>query len=146
MPAELLSTFASVVGYIERSGRPCSVNDARDLLQLRHQEPQLSCTVSMRPLVTSAGRTWLALSSPVCPLGRVHLRGALLANEDLPFGALADWEGTMLLRQTLPLPLGAPHLDAAILAIARLAAQLAATAAAVATTPSTNGRFAYLFR
>jgi hypothetical protein len=100
---EPLVTFARLPEYLRRSGRAFSASPAGDMIQVRYEDPQVSSMIAMRSVRTEAGTEWIALSVPLGPSANFKLRAALVANDDLPIGALADWQGLVLLRQTLPI-------------------------------------------
>jgi len=99
---ELLVTFSRLPDHLHRLGRTFTMSPAGDMIQVRYEDPGMSSLVAMRPLRTEAGTEWIALSVPLGPAPQFRLRAALVANDDLPIGALSDWQGLMLLRQTLP--------------------------------------------
>jgi len=120
--------FARVGGYLRDRGALFG-SPAPDVIQYRFEDRGLVSAVAMRALVTPAGTEWIAISVPLGPAAEFRVRAALVANDELAIGALADWQGLMLLRQTLPLlGLTFAQLDAIIHALAHAAAQLAATA------------------
>jgi len=97
----LLITFSRLPDYLRSTGRAFQV--AGDVLQVRYEDAQVSTVVALRALRTAAGTEWLALSVPLGPTAQFRLRAALVANDELPIGSLADWQGLTLLRQTLPI-------------------------------------------
>ncbi len=99
---ELLVTFSRLPDHLHRLGRTFTMSPAGDMVQVRYQDAHVSSLIAMRPLRSAAGTEWLALSVPLGPTTQFRLRAALVANDDLPIGALSDWQGLMLLRQTLP--------------------------------------------
>ena len=100
---ELLITFSQLPDYLRQRGHAFSVSPAGDVLQVRYADAEVSTVIALRALRTAAGTEWIALSVPLGPTAQFHLRAALVANDELPIGALADWQGLMLLRQTLPI-------------------------------------------
>jgi hypothetical protein len=118
---EPVTAFARVAEYLRARGAAFG-SPAPDVIQY-----QLDAgVIAMRGLVTPAGSEWIAISVPLGPASEFRVRAALVANDELAIGALADWQGLMLLRQTLPLrSLTFAQLDAAVAALAHAAAQLA---------------------
>ena len=86
-------------------------------------------------------KTWFGLAVKICPFERVRPRPALVANLDLPVGALGAAKDALMLQQTLPLAgLETAALDATIRALAELARELRAAAGGA------DGAYAYIFR
>jgi hypothetical protein len=143
-PSEVLGTFASVPRFLAAAGRPFNLAPGGDMLACRYDDPRLSAVVAMRRLATVAGGEWLAASVPICRVEALHLRAALVANDELPIGVLAVREGVVLLRQTFPLA----SLSAALLeeALAALVATAALLVAASATAAGGEAAYRYLFR
>ena len=114
-PAEPLFTFARVREHLSRTGRPLAAGPDGRVLQCTWDAGGESIPVAMRALHTNAGKEWLALAIPLGAAEEFRPRAALVANDVLPLGALANWKGTMLLRQTLPLTsLTGPQLEQAL--------------------------------
>ncbi len=74
--------------------------------------------VSLTPVLEAP---WLTVSSPIGSLRHLSQMELLTSNASATIGAFCTRDGTLRVRQTLPLPLLAPHLDESIRAIAELA-------------------------
>lgn len=127
--AELLTTFARLPDYLRQSGRAFNATPAGDVLQVRYQDAHLSVVVTLEQLRTAAGTEWIGLSVPLGPTSTFRLRGALVANDDLPIGVLSDWQGVMLLHQTLPVrSLSFEQLEQVLAALAQIGGAIASGA------------------
>jgi hypothetical protein len=148
--AEPVRAFSRVPDYLRWRGHAFDLAPAGDLLQCRYADAAVAILVAMRAVPTTAGSPWLALSVPLGPAGELRQRAALVANDALGLGALADWQGLLLLRQTLPLAsLTFGQLDLALRTLAHTGAQLAAAAAsraAPAPEADQDEVHGYLFR
>ena len=99
--------------------------------------------IEARLVVFPSGSQWLALTHYICPLARLRLRPALVANSELPIGGLAVLGADVVLRQTLPLAgIAAAEIEQALHALGATAdVLLAAARVADSELP-----FAYAFR
>jgi hypothetical protein len=146
-PSQQMVSFASVPRYLQATGRAFTLAPDADLLQCRVDDQQVSAIVAMRGLISRAGSEWLAVSVPICRAGQIGLRAALVANDELPVGALALREGVVLLRQTLPLAgLAFEQFEHALRALVRTTALLVRTMATMAADPDREMAYRYLFR
>lgn len=102
-PTELVLDFARACRYLAACGRPHQLGYEGDHARVDYREGDVAAEITMRPLASGTRRAWLALSSALGPVDGFSLRGALVANDELPLGGLANLDGTMILRQTLPL-------------------------------------------
>lgn len=122
-----MATFSQLPEYLRQSGRAFSATPDGDLLQVRYQDAAVSVVIAMRRMRTAAGSEWIALGIPLGQTNQFRLRAALVANDDLPIGALADYQGLMLLHQTLPLrSLTFEQLEQALRALAHIGASIVA--------------------
>lgn len=145
-PSAPLLTFARVPAYLHATGRAVSASPAGDLVQCRIDDASVPVLVAMRPLRTAAGSEWLALSVPLGPVAPFRLRAALVAIDALPLGVLADWQGLMLLRQTLPIAsLTVAQLEQTLRALAHTAARLIAAAAGGDPALAADGGLGFVF-
>jgi hypothetical protein len=72
-----------------------------------------------------AGSPWLIVAIKVAPADRLRTRSALVANVDMPIGALAIVMDHVVLRQSLPLlGLRTTHLAQTLAAMAKMVAHL----------------------
>jgi hypothetical protein len=145
--SDAIVTFSCVPRYLQRTGRPVALSPQADLVQCRFESRAASAVVAMRPLTSRGGAAWLAASIPIGAVERIRPRAALVANDELPIGALALFQNIVLLRQTLPLA-GLPfaELEHTLGALVHLAAVLVAAAASTAADPEREVAFGYLFR
>ena len=121
-PAEPLLTFARLREHLARAGRPIAASPDGSFAQCEYAVGDVVSTVALRAMRSNAGREWAAVAIPLVPVERVRLRAALAANDVLPLGALVDWQGTLLLRQTLPLAsLTGAQLDQALASLVHAA-------------------------
>lgn len=128
-PAELLTTFSRLPDYLRQNGRAFSMAPAGDILQVRYQDGELAAVVTLERLRTAAGSEWIGLSIPLGPTSAFRLRAALVANDELPIGALSDWQGVMLLQQTLPVrSLSFEQLEQVLRALAQIGGAIVAGA------------------
>jgi hypothetical protein len=145
--SDAIVSFSCVPRYLHRTGRPYALSPQADRLQVRFHDEAASAVVAVRPVLAHTGTTWLALSIPIGAADRLRPRAALVANDELPIGALALWEGLVLLRQTVPLA-GLPfaELERILGALVHTAAVIVAAAACAAADPEREVAFGYLFR
>jgi len=141
------SSLADVAGYLSGTGRVVRTSRDGELAQCGYDHHGSPVVVTLRRLIFPTGSLWLGLSVPICPSDRIRPRSALVANGELPVGALALWEEQILLRQTLPLAgLLAETLERALGALADTAAQLMLVAGRIAADPEVEIAYGYLFR
>jgi len=127
---ELLTTFSRLPDYLRQRGRAFDLSPTGELLQVRYEDPEVTSVIAMRAVRTPAGTEWLALSVPLGPTAQFRPRAALVATGELQIGALADWQGLTLLRQTLPSrSLSFEQLEHVLRALAHTAANIIAGAA-----------------
>lgn len=125
--AEALTAFSQLPDYLRQRGRAFSATPAGDVLQVRYQDAQVSLVITIERLRTAAGTEWIGLSTPLGPTSQFRLRAALVANDDLPIGGLSDWQGVMLLHQTLPLrSVSLEQLDQVLSSLAHLGGAIVA--------------------
>ena len=140
-PAEPLLTFSRVSEHLARAGRPLAASPDGSFAQTEYAAGDVVSSIALRALRSNAGREWVAIAIPLVPVDRVRLRAALAANDVLPLGAFVDWQGTLLLRQALPLAsLTGAQLDQALTSLVH-AARLVVVAEDGAPSP-----LALLFR
>lgn len=93
------------------------------------------------------GAPWVALALKLAPHEEMRPRPALVANSDLPVGALVAIAEFAVLRQTLPLQgLRAGTLEATLRALARLAGDLRAAREPADGGDAFDATFAYIYR
>jgi len=142
-----MESFASVPRYLRATGRAFTLAPTGDMLQCAYEDEQLSARVAMRALSSRAGSEWLALGVPICAAERVRPRAALVANAELPIGALVLRDDVLVLRQTVPLQGLVPaQLELTLRALVRTTALLARALLATAAEPDRELPFRYLFK
>ena len=140
-PAEPLVTFVAVRAYLASTGRRVAARPDGQVLECEPAVRGMASAALLRAMRSNAGVEWLALGIVLGPTDTFRVRGALAVNDVLPLGALVDHHGTMVLRQTVPLPsLTSAQLEQALASLVH-AARLVLLAAGGAD----NG-LAFLFR
>jgi hypothetical protein len=144
----VVSSFAEVGRYLQGTGRvvrPFTEDEGEGyLFEVRHAGHKL--LFGARPLAAPEGGRWLGLTALVCPVARLDIRRALVANSELPVGALAIAGENVVLRQTLPLiGLRADHLERTITGLRAEAITLQSAAKLPPGTES-DAPYAYVFR
>lgn len=125
-PVELAS-FAALVRHLGAALAPVAGAAGAECYALERDGMALELRVAQ--VAAPPGRPWLSLAVPIGRVESFSLRAALVANAELPIGALALEGEHIVLRQTLPLDgLLSAQLDQAIRALAEVAAQLKAVA------------------
>ena len=129
-PSEHVFAFANIRAYLANTNRPHEVAPDGNFVQVRYRDGSVAADIMMRPLASSAGKPWVAVSITLGSVDRYVIRAALVANDELPLGGLADYDGPMLLRQTLPLTsLTFAHLEQVWQVMTRTASAIVPTAA-----------------
>lgn len=119
----------------------------QDRLRFSYVHEGQQIPVGAYVLRSATGNQWLAMAIKICPLNRLRTRSALVANGELPVGALTIIPPEYVaLRQTLPLESLLPaQLEQTLRGMATLVVQLKALVdmdgADLETTP-----LAYIFR
>ena len=142
-----LARWSDVEGHLRATGRPFRPFSDDSGAGVRFLYPHRSGPMlfGLRPVAFPGGRQWLGITVPVCEAPRLKLRGALLANTELPIGGLATFGDHVVLRQIVPLEgLRVAALEAAFRALADTAAEL--RVAAASTDGGADVPYAYAFR
>ncbi len=136
--------------HLEQTGRGFDLApDGSDFLRCRyvHADADSTIAMAMRRLPLPNGRQWLGIGILLCPLARIRPRGALVANAELPIGALALLQDDIVLRQTLPFnALPVAVFERTLHGLAATFLELLAARARVARDPERETPYGYVFR
>jgi hypothetical protein len=120
-----IASFTALVSHMRAAHTP--VVDASGVERYLVENEGGHCPVGVAPVPAPPGRPWLSLSISIGDLAPLALRAILVANAELPVGALAVVGDAVVLRQTLPLDgLLVAQLDQALRALVTVSAQLRA--------------------
>ncbi len=137
-------TWSSLVTYLETHHRAVETFPG-DRLRFTYSHEGSDVPVGAYLLRSPAGQPWLGISMKLGPVDQLRTRSALVANADLPIGALSIIAEFAALRQTLPLSgMTATHLEQTVRALAITTLQLRAVASANDVDLDTP--YAYIFR
>jgi hypothetical protein len=120
-----IASFGALVGHLRSAHTP--IVDAAGVERYLYQHEGRGCEVGVAQVPAPPGRPWLSIAVSIGAMAPFALRAALVANAELPIGALALVGDTVVLRQTLPLDgLLVTQLDQVLRALAAAAAELLA--------------------
>ena len=119
--------LAQVRAHLESTGREVKTiaTPAGERLELIEAMEGVARPLAMTPRSLPSGARWLSVSLALGSLERVSLRGALVANGELPVGALGVSGNQLVLCHTLPLDRLQPaQLDHTLAALTRCASSV----------------------
>ncbi len=134
-----ISSWAELDAFLRASGRACK--PVADETLAFFLVPGSGVRAFANPVRFPSGSVWLALSFKVCGIERLRLRPALVANAELPIGALTVIGNNVVVRQTIPLAaLGVAEPEQTLSALATTATTLFAALRPPRTPPTPTHR------